>query len=669
MSYNNLDDTTERILQPKNITISLMEHQKTAIYAMAKLEKDGKLYAENITQYGDPLNFNIETSLGILADKVGSGKSLMIISLINHIKVPIKRELYWEGSKFIAIKSCTTIDPINCNLLIVPHKLLPQWIDFFKNAPELKIESYKNIEDENRIINVDNLKNVDVCIVACTKSTTFFNKFKNVKWARVIVDEADTIKLSSNSIFNASFVWLVTATPKSLRMSNKTYLMKIFKNMAPWAFNYLIVKNNLEFIEKSIVLPVPKRIIIKCLTPRELDVIGSFIPKNILSMINAGNTEEAIRSLNCNVNTNDNIMKVVTNNLCEAINNKNLELECEAKKVYHNPNAKMEQEDKIKKFKKCIERLQTRYDSIKEKIYNLNDQYCPICMDEFTKPTLVNCCQNVYCFECITLSTSKSGLCPCCKKEMYKENLHIINNGDQLDKPKGKPELEIKDKLEILLELLESSPNGKFLVFANFPQTFDKIKTELEKKSITYRILKGITCLVQKMIEDFKNGKIQVIMLNAKFFGAGMNLHMATHVVVYHRFDGDLEEQVIGRAQRLGRIEPLNVIYLIHNNESSSFDNKDKFDEIDYDKWLENEPETEQSLSVDNTIKSIDEQNNDTISLSTPTEIIAMKPNNVISNPGSDEDDMIEVPPRKSIVSADKSRNKKVAQGKHILIY
>jgi len=614
MSYNNLDDSIERISQPKNITIPLMEHQKTAVFAMSKLESDGKLYAENIKQYGDNLNFNIETTLGILADKVGSGKSLMMISLINNLKVPVKRETYWEGSKFIAIKSSTMTESLSCNLLIVPHKLLPQWVEFFKLAPNLKIDSYKNIDDENRFTNVEDFKDLDVICLACTKSTQFFNEFQDVKWARVIIDEADSIKLSASVNLNASFVWLVTATPKSLRVSNKAYLTRVFKNMAPWVFNYLIVKNNLEFIEKSIILPVPKRITIRCLTPRELEVIGSFIPKNILSMINAGNTDEAIRSLNCNVNTNDNIMKVVTNNLSEAINNKQLELECESKKIYHNINAKLEQETKIKKINKCIERLQTRYDAIKEKIYGLNDQYCPICMDEFTNPVLLNCCQNVYCFECITLASSINGLCPCCRKKVFKENLHVIAT-DENNRPK-KQIKEVKEKLDILIELLESSPDGKFLVFANFPQTFDKIKTELKKKSITYKILKGTTCLVQKTIDEFKEGKIRVIMLNAKFFGAGMNLQMATHVVLYHRFESDLEEQVIGRAQRLGRTTSLNVIYLIHDNENSAFDPKDKFDEMNYETWLENEDD---SIIPNNVI-----QNNIVNIVNTVAEAIAL---------------------------------------------
>jgi len=56
-------------------------------------------------------------------------------------------------------------------------------------------------------------------------------------------------------------------------------------------------------------------------------------------------------------------------------------------------------------------------------------------------------------------------------------------------------------------------------------------------------------------------------MLNAINYGSGLNLHMATDIVIYHELDIELETQVIGRAQRLGRTEPLNVYYLQNDNE------------------------------------------------------------------------------------------------------
>jgi hypothetical protein len=76
-------------------------------------------------------------------------------------------------------------------------------------------------------------------------------------------------------------------------------------------------------------------------------------------------------------------------------------------------------------------------------------------------------------------------------------------------------------------------------------------------------------------------------MLNAQYFGAGMNLQMTTDLVIYHRFSNEMEEQIIGRAQRLGRKTPLNVYYLLHNNESANINDKFKFIDCNTDNYLE----------------------------------------------------------------------------------
>jgi SNF2 family DNA or RNA helicase len=130
--------------------------------------------------------------------------------------------------------------------------------------------------------------------------------------------------------------------------------------------------------------------------------------------------------------------------------------------------------------------------------------------------------------------------------------------------------------------------DAKILIFADFQQTFDKIKYKLEHEKINYDILKGTNKTMENIINNFKNGNTKILMLNATNFGAGLNLQEATDVIIYHRFTKETEEQVIGRAQRLGRTTSLNVYYLIHNNEENSFDDIISFDDINYNEYLEN---------------------------------------------------------------------------------
>jgi len=48
---------------------------------------------------------------------------------------------------------------------------------------------------------------------------------------------------------------------------------------------------------------------------------------------------------------------------------------------------------------------------------------------------------------------------------------------------------------------------------------------------------------------------------------------MATHIIIYHELDKELETQVIGRAQRLGRTNSLNVYYLLNDGEKVNCNN------------------------------------------------------------------------------------------------
>ena len=89
MNFTILTDNNEKITQPQSIKIELMNHQKTMINKMLEIESTGTI---NISNYSMNSYYNIMkipgneaeilTNFAILGDKVGSGKTLMIISLL-----------------------------------------------------------------------------------------------------------------------------------------------------------------------------------------------------------------------------------------------------------------------------------------------------------------------------------------------------------------------------------------------------------------------------------------------------------------------------------------------------------------------------------------------------------------------------------------------------------
>ena len=269
--------------------------------------------------------------------------------------------------------------------------------------------------------------------------------------------------------------------------------------------------------------------------------------------------------------------------------------------------------------------MQEKYENIKQKIYELNNDFCPVCMSSFTNPVIVNCCKNCFCFDCLAVSLGElnNNICPFCRQGITKTDIHLISNNNKLQNKINNLKSnkhDMKDKLDVLTDLITMKPNGSFMIFANFAETFTKIEKKLSELNISYHILKGQANTVQKHIEDFKNKKVRVLMLNAQFFGAGMNLQMTTDLIIYHRFTKEMEEQIIGRAQRLGRTTALNVYYLIHENESANIEDKFNFEDIKnihYLDWIEQQDKKEKETNInqvnDNALYDTDLDSNEMV--------------------------------------------------------
>jgi hypothetical protein len=579
--YSNLNETSPAIIQPNILKIELMEHQKRTIFAMNKLETEKYIkcryrYFDNVEK-----DLDIYTQIGILGDKVGAGKTYEILGLICMGKNPNDDAQYFSSGMYIQIKSSNvSLTKTSSNMIVVPHKLISQWESSILNTQL----SFYIIKDGVTLQNYDVKKLFNVVLVSNTLLQKMMETYKNVKWNRVFIDEADSIKITN--IIHTNFLWLVTGTPMGLIDSKTKYLRYIFGEYIGWLPDFLVVKNNNDYIDSSIKLPKPIKIIVKCHTPPEVKLVKEFIPQHILTMINAGNTDEAIRALNCNEDTTDNIFTVITRNIRNAIDNKKIELEAEQKKKYSGI-MKEEHYKKINGLQKLIQRLESRLDGVKKKLDDMNNEICPICLNEPEKPVVVDCCSHGFCFDCVLDYISKKNNCPNCTKKISTHNIHVIAKKDAYNKIKKTEKPKIKNKLDVLIDILKEKKDGKIMVFANYPQTFIKIESELSKMKISYGVLKGTDAKVKQTVADFEKGSLKVLMLNAKSFGAGMNLQMASDIVIYHRFTKEMEEQIIGRAQRIGREKQLHVYYLIHNNENESIDTSFKFDDVEYEKYLE----------------------------------------------------------------------------------
>jgi SNF2 family DNA or RNA helicase len=119
----------------------------------------------------------------------------------------------------------------------------------------------------------------------------------------------------------------------------------------------------------------------------------------------------------------------------------------------------------------------------------------------------------------------------------------------------------------------------KVIIFSDYSSIFDYIEKICNNNDVKYVDLdKGNINDIDKSIYEYKYGNAKILLSNSTLFGCGMNLENSSDIIFVHKMNKDMEKQVIGRAQRLGRRSKLNIIYLLYENESEINIIKKKYD-------------------------------------------------------------------------------------------
>lgn len=633
-----LDDNSEKLSIEdikkisNNFKVLLKDHQNTIIKTMLDLENTGEINFEleskiirneiilkedvvrNESYYNlyynerenniefSNIKYNINMNYGILADKVGAGKTFEIIGLLCHTLIPKQHSRILSSGHYTSIKFEDTDTCIKTNFIIVPHNLILQWkrvldytkLNYFMINKRSHIDHLTSVYnifegEENPEIDPNScIVNYDVILISATMLDVFYNKFTDVKWSRLIIDEVNSIKLPVYYTIKANFIWYITATPSGIKWIRRNYIRDMISGINKNLFNKIVIKNDDVYVTNSMALPELNQIIINCDTPMGIRMISEFVSTDIINMLHAGNIKDAILKLNCNIDTDDNIINVIKNKLEKDIHNRKLELEYMERLL---PSDRRTHDESIKKIKDKINSFETRLKNITEKIKSLEKDSCPICLDDIKTPALIPCCNNLFCLQCLAVIHNKR--CPMCRNPFTMKDLHIINN----EITKNKIEKKLLSKKDNLINIIKKKVNGKFLVFSNYENTNDNIGKILTDENISYSKLAGNINVINNTIDKFKKGKIKVLLLNATNYGSGLNLQMASDIIIYHEMSAELQTQIIGRSQRMGRTEQLNVYYLIHDNEKVNCTNPDLnlniFDDYDNN-------ELEKILNYDN---------------------------------------------------------------------
>lgn len=542
---------TEKSIQTEvpNMGVNLFPHQKATIHAMIDRE----------------MSLRNEALIAILSSCVGSGKSAICLGLIQLEKVKFGK---------------------TNNLLVIPSALHEQWLGYIHRfTPELKIASLMYYDDVIALYHDARILSAfDILITTESFLSVLAATMRDIKayFCRVFIDEVDSISLYTRIKIPCLTMYLISAT-SDLTTNDSSYLEYIKPENE--------IKCDPQFIEKSMKIPpllVENHICYNKYVDilQKLSLVGS--GDNVNGLVNFFSLyamalcEFRFKFYRKQITSAKDLLAVVYQDHILELYNLYNSIEFSARRA--NDDSIRETllrgaEASVSKLKdgetiefdkiQGIGEKSRRFEIVKKEIMEIanlcKNKICAFCGDCYKEDTTKKrvatlCCDVVYHESCLNEYILKQGKCPVCvAKKCETKPQHILV-----------PEItkNVPDKLETLMNVVNSElkkPNCKILIFSDFEGSFPLIKTLLDEKGIKNDELHGNHVTVAKSLEDFKNGDTKILFVHSGFYGSGHNLEFSTACILFNK--SKREAQLVGRANRIGRVGRLSLHHILYENE------------------------------------------------------------------------------------------------------
>lgn len=537
--------------QPLNLKVNLFRHQLHSINRMEAVEKSNRFI---LNEQGDYL----KTNFAIQGDPTGYGKTLSMIGLILRDKMPWDMNTLYTstnvsdvvgyGNSYIIRKRA--YKRINTTFILVNQSLLPQWLDELKKT-NLKVKTIMHKADLTPLRN--NEFDVVLCLHTLYNDMVLLHRYS--AWKRFIFDEPSMIKVTKMEYTIAGFYWFVSATynniPWNYRQMKGDFMKQFFpKERFFCDISDYVIKNKMKYIELSFKMPTTISVYHKCHNPLK-KLLSGIASSSLVEMISAGDIEGAVKSLGGDT----------TSNIIDLIKNKKLrEL-----RIINSNLEKIDREHEEERYQLWIskkERLEKVIQELDQRIEKYLESPCNICYDDLDQPVMLVCCQNIFCGLCILNWLKTKNTCPLCRAITDSGNIVKINKDKKVTITE---KVELRTKQDEIVSIIKSKEDGKFIVFSDYESSFSLIRKAFQENDIAFKEIKGTVEKRRSNIEKFKSGEINVIFLNSKNNGSGINLQETTDIIIFHELNSNILTQVIGRANRIGRKESLIVHHLVDN--------------------------------------------------------------------------------------------------------
>jgi SNF2 family DNA or RNA helicase len=560
--------------QPPFSKTPLWPHQLRMLQRCLDIER---AFKNNGEYNGDPQAF------GIMADKPGTGKTFVVVSLI-------LSDLHKH-----------TNSNKQCNLIVVPQNIYTQWDEEIKRFCDTDRVNYKTFVEYSDIsglyakpevlVDVDIILTTSLYYHMISGTINTLNKTCGLTLGRVFFDEIDSINSMLREPIESNFTWFVSASFRGDKIG--CYTVDRLEERA--------CKCQDELINASFNLYPPKDHKYLCKSVYT-EMLIDILPEKKIAELNAMDFNTNIYKFITKVPINErdfvyyllkDIEEIFVNSRTNIENLAKTKMEIVECGFYQGPVL----QNKIRTI--MIQASEAHKNivaakGLKETIYKrLKERQ--ICCSSFVELELdnkliSNCCQCIFSKE--LLERLKELTCPNCEAKLEFPNSFLqerklisTKTGKKLeDSEYEKEEKEEKEegpqkyKLEVfkdLIEILVKKNTGntgnkkiKIIIFSDFPNVFKDFEGYFEHKEIKFVSLDGGSVeAIDKAVKAYKDGDATILLADSSMYGCGLNFENTTDIILIHKINPELEKQVIGRAQRPGRSGVLRIHRLLHTFE------------------------------------------------------------------------------------------------------
>ncbi|KAL4088915.1 hypothetical protein QTP88_023996 [Uroleucon formosanum] len=546
---------------PEKLKVELMPHQKHAIAWL--------MWRESQKPHG-----------GILADDMGLGKTLSMISLV--LKAYEAQKDQEEDSEMDDSFEDSNLNSFKGGTLIIcPSSLISQWDNEIKSKVKPRVLDVIKYYGPNRESSARRLAKKH--IVLTTYHTVMWDQknhkntspLYNIKWCRIILDEAHTIRnhksqtsvaVSSLSSINR---WALTGTPIHNKEADFFALLKFIKcrPFDEWVVWKRWVGNNDEAGKNRLSL-LTKALMLRR-TKDQLQKTTTFnLPEKTFHIIKVELFKEEKEAYEKVLQFSSSLFATYLYEKADKENaiERGFPVKHKAKYLSQNKDDIFKDHPELDKlFNQLVNNKSIQTHHILVLILRLRQLCCHPCLlknmleDECLKTDGIQDNGDLDIVD--KLSRMSIGI-PNVENDTVKNNNVIFN------------EKWISSKIKAVCDMVKEKvlyTDDKAVIVSQWPSVLNLVNKQLAQYNVKTEIFSGAVPVLHrnKIISEFNRvkGGPKILLLSLTAGGVGLNLVVANHLfLVDIHWNPQLEAQACDRIYRVGQQKPVNVYKFICDN-------------------------------------------------------------------------------------------------------